>query len=165
MNELRNVIVIEQDVKFIETLKRQFLLTNQYELVKTISSYQTAIDDICKCQAEPDFLVISGTPYEENFFTIIMTMADVFPQCSIIVTLDKAQSNMEFRVREYHNVVGVVYKPYTTNELMEIFRVQPTKKGDMVMGQKEFENQRLDPFGIQIYKCTKCNKWIINILE
>ena len=31
--------------------------------------------------------------------------------------------------------------------------------------QKEFENQRLDPFGIQIYKCTKCNKWIINILE
>ena len=31
--------------------------------------------------------------------------------------------------------------------------------------QKEFESQRLDPFGIQIYKCTKCNKWIINILE
>lgn len=31
--------------------------------------------------------------------------------------------------------------------------------------QKEFENQRLDPFGIQIYKCTKCTKWIINILE
>lgn len=31
--------------------------------------------------------------------------------------------------------------------------------------QKEFENQRLDPFGIQIYKCTNCNKWIINILE
>ncbi|MDO4535017.1 MAG: hypothetical protein Q4B63_04310 [Clostridium perfringens] len=31
--------------------------------------------------------------------------------------------------------------------------------------QNEFEKQRLDPFGIQIYKCTNCNKWIINILE
>ena len=31
--------------------------------------------------------------------------------------------------------------------------------------QSEFENQRLDPFGIQVYKCIHCNKWIINILE
>lgn len=31
--------------------------------------------------------------------------------------------------------------------------------------KKDFENQRLDPFGIQVYKCTQCNKWIINILE
>ncbi len=36
---------------------------------------------------------------------------------------------------------------------------------DVRSRRNEFENQRLDPFGIQIYKCTNCNKWIINILE
>ncbi|MGL5634770.1 MAG: hypothetical protein ACRDDL_06900 [Sarcina sp.] len=28
-----------------------------------------------------------------------------------------------------------------------------------------YENAILDPFGIQIYKCLECNKWMINILE
>lgn len=31
--------------------------------------------------------------------------------------------------------------------------------------ESEFRNRRLDPFGIQIYKCLGCNKWMINILE
>lgn len=29
----------------------------------------------------------------------------------------------------------------------------------------KFKDEMLYPFGIQVYKCVKCNKWIINILE
>ena len=28
-----------------------------------------------------------------------------------------------------------------------------------------FKDEMLYPFGIQVYKCTACNKWIINLLE
>ena len=28
-----------------------------------------------------------------------------------------------------------------------------------------FKDEMLYPFGIQVYKCTECNKWIINLLE
>ncbi|WP_297437671.1 hypothetical protein [uncultured Clostridium sp.] len=31
--------------------------------------------------------------------------------------------------------------------------------------QKEYENTHLEPFGIQVYKCNHCEKWMINILE
>lgn len=31
--------------------------------------------------------------------------------------------------------------------------------------ESEFRGKRLDPFGIQVYKCLSCGKWIINILE
>lgn len=31
--------------------------------------------------------------------------------------------------------------------------------------REQYEGTRLDPFGIQIYKCKSCNKWMINILE
>lgn len=31
--------------------------------------------------------------------------------------------------------------------------------------REEYEGTVLDPFGIQIYKCKECNKWMINILE
>lgn len=35
-----------------------------------------------------------------------------------------------------------------------------------VRSQREiYEGTVLDPFGIQIYKCLECNKWMINILE
>lgn len=29
----------------------------------------------------------------------------------------------------------------------------------------KFKDEMLYPFGIQVYKCTECNKWIINLLE
>ncbi|MGL4451657.1 MAG: hypothetical protein ACRCTZ_10745 [Sarcina sp.] len=29
----------------------------------------------------------------------------------------------------------------------------------------QYEGTRLEPFGIQVYKCKNCNKWMINILE
>lgn len=31
--------------------------------------------------------------------------------------------------------------------------------------REEYEGTKLDPFGIQIYKCLNCEKWMINILE
>lgn len=29
----------------------------------------------------------------------------------------------------------------------------------------EYEGTNLEPFGIQVYKCKNCSKWMINILE
>lgn len=51
-------------------------------------------------------------------------------------------------------IIGVVTKD---DEFYALDEVRSRKS--------EFENQHLDPFGIQVYKCTNCNKWIINILE
>lgn len=31
--------------------------------------------------------------------------------------------------------------------------------------RNEYEGTNLEPFGIQVYKCKNCNKWMINILE
>lgn len=31
--------------------------------------------------------------------------------------------------------------------------------------REQYEGSNLDVFGIQIYKCLNCNKWMINLLE
>ena len=35
----------------------------------------------------------------------------------------------------------------------------------VVQDYNRFKDEMLYPFGIQVYKCTACNKWIINVLE
>lgn len=45
----------------------------------------------------------------------------------------------------------------------EFFSIEEIQQSEESI--KKFSNMNLYPFGIQIYKCMECNKWIINVLE
>lgn len=105
-----------------------------------------------------DYIFMAGESYKDldEFEDIIETIKDFEDefkgeeiQCAEINDCCK-QTKINY-IAEVYGAVTEEGEFFTLNE--------------MRMEQGKFEKEMLYPYGIQVYKCLNCNKWMINILE
>ncbi|ATD55671.1 hypothetical protein [Clostridium chauvoei] len=109
------------------------------------------------------FKIKDITFYEEEFLDDIKEYEDVLP------IIKELSSNLDYEKIEVVDLNDCCEKtkenyiieiPGFLNEEDEFL----TKEEVLNMGEAA-QGKILDIFVIRIYKCTKCNKWIIDILE
>ncbi|MDZ5252296.1 hypothetical protein [Clostridium sp. LIBA-8841] len=107
---------------------------------------------------------ISGVDFlEKDFQDNINEFQDIIPiiqdfqdelKLEKIECIDKNDCCFKTKENYICELIGALTKDdefYSLNELRSDY--------------ERFKDEMLYPFGIQVYKCTACNKWIINLLE
>lgn len=104
--------------------------------------------------------------YEEEFqdnieeFRDIIDLITDFSEDLKITEIECAEKN-DCCEKTTKNYISELIGALTEDD--EFFSVDEIRASEESM--KKFSQMNLYPFGIQIYKCMECNKWIINILE
>ncbi|MGL4991736.1 MAG: hypothetical protein ACRC57_11345 [Sarcina sp.] len=101
--------------------------------------------------------------YKEEFQDDIndyLDIIDIISEFSSQLKLEKiecAQLNdccMKSKFNNYAEIIGVITQDDSFLTLEEVRE-----------NKNDYEGTNLEAFGIQIYKCLHCGKWMINILE
>lgn len=104
--------------------------------------------------------------YEEEFqdnieeFRDIIELIQDFSEELEISEIECAEKNDCCNGTKYNYISELMGALTEEDEFFSIAEIRASEESI-----KKFSNMNLYPFGIQIYKCKGCNKWIINILE
>lgn len=101
--------------------------------------------------------------YEEEFQDNIKEFQDLIP---LIQDFQEDLDLQKIECAEENDCCGSIKFNYISEIIGVITEEDEFYSLDEVRSKPDvFKSKKLEPFGIQIYKCLGCNKWIINILE
>lgn len=101
--------------------------------------------------------------YEEEFQDNIQDFEDLIP---LIQDFQEALDIEKIECAEENDCCGNIKFNYISEIIGVLNEADEFYTLDEVRARPDnFKSQILQPFGIQIYKCLGCNKWIINVLE